>query len=293
MNSIRSIHLLAFSAILANVCFAQVKDSPRRSDDDLRIEGVFEGHLPGTEKKFAIKAILHPHFGDLHRYSYLRVPIGVRYGISDNIEIKLEGETYFTHGLSNGSFGNESGISGYRFSAKTNQRFLPTDRWDQVYGFEYKSPTGNPPIEITDGLSRLKPYLNFSRRSELNPNFRYFWGIGLDIVSETSIPGMPRKNGFDQNSQFVTMGAIWEREKLSYTFETTYMTSRAIGETNQDFIQIRPGIIWEVPRRYTFNSRDNWTIGAALKAAHGRDGFDFGVALKFRINLDFKRSGHR
>jgi CubicO group peptidase (beta-lactamase class C family) len=48
-------------------------------DDELNIRGVLETALPGTEQKYRLKLIVHPHFGDLHRLEYLRTPIGLRY----------------------------------------------------------------------------------------------------------------------------------------------------------------------------------------------------------------------
>ena len=70
---------LAVSTAVRNQETAPPSDEGR-SDDDLRIRGIFESILPNTDEQHTLTAMLNPHFGDLHRYSYLRVPLGIRYG---------------------------------------------------------------------------------------------------------------------------------------------------------------------------------------------------------------------
>ena len=100
-----SAYLLLAFLLLAATTWAQQPTNgnggpePKISDDELRIRGVFDTALPGVEKKNRLKLIIHPHFGDLHRRDYLRVPLGVRYGLTQNWEITGEVEAYFAHGL--------------------------------------------------------------------------------------------------------------------------------------------------------------------------------------------------
>ncbi len=267
----------------------QEEIASKKSDDDLRIRGVFDSNLPNTERKYALKILLHPHFGDLHRHQYLRIPLGLRYGMSDRWEVSAEGETYFSHGLKNRSLGSETGFSGIRISSKYHGNFFRSPNWDEAIGFDYTVPMGTPPLELTDGLTHFKPYLNFANRLDNHPNIRVFWGVGLDLVGKTTIPGRLRENALGDDANSFTFGGVWEGERVSYTFETTYATTRILGDTDRDFISVRPGIIWKVPRSYTFNSRGNWVLGLAVRSTHGREGTDLGVSVKVRINLDFKK----
>ena len=52
---------------------------------------------------------------------------------------------------------------------------------------------------------------------------------------------------------------------------------------------LRPAVVWEIPRRYTFNSRGQWLLGFGLRFTEGPDGFDVGASAKVRVNFDFKR----
>lgn len=263
-------------------------ESESRSDEDLRIRGIFESILPNTEGKHAFTATLHPHFGDLHRYSYLRVPLGLRYGLSDRLELSVEGEGFFSHGLKNSGFGNETGFSSARLTAKYASNLFPNPDASEAIGFDYERPMGSPPYEITDGLEHFRPYINFASSFRGRPDFRFFWGLGLDLVSGTSIQGIPSKNALGDNANQFRLGGVWEREHVSYTFETTFSTTRLLGSLDRDLITVRPEIIWKVPRKYTFDSQGNWILGFAVRSAYGRDGFDLGVALKIKINLEFK-----
>lgn len=281
--------LLTIASLLLSDVNAQEEIASKGSDDDLRIRGVFDSNLPNTERKYALKIILHPHFGDLHRHHYLRIPLGLRYGMSDRWELSAEGETYFSHGLKSKSFGSEIGFSGIRISSKYHGNFFRSPNWDEAIGFDYTVPMGTPPLELTDGFTHFKPYINFANRLDNLPNLRVFLGLGLDLVVQTSIPGWLRENALGDNANSFTFGGVWEGERVSYTFETTYATTRLLGDTDRDLITVRPGIIWKVPRSYTFNSNGNWVLGLAIRADHGRDGLDLGLSVKARINLDFKK----
>src|SRR4051812_18917320 len=61
-----------------------------------RVRGLFDVDLPRTVEKFHAKVIVHPHFGDFLHRGYVRVPVGVRLGLSDRTEISTEVESYLT-----------------------------------------------------------------------------------------------------------------------------------------------------------------------------------------------------
>ena len=197
-----------------------------RSDDDLRIRGIFESILPNTDEQHTLTATLNPHFGDLHRYSYLRVPLGIRYSLSERWEISAEGESFFSHGLKNNGFGKEAGFSGRRLTAKYASNLFPNPNAKEAVGFDYVRPCGKPPDEITDGLEHFRPYINFASRLKSHPNVRFFWGVGLDLVSGTSIQGILPENALGDNANQFRLGCVWESDRLSYTFESTFATTR-------------------------------------------------------------------
>jgi hypothetical protein len=52
---------------------------------------------------------------------------------------------------------------------------------------------------------------------------------------------------------------------------------------------LRPGVLWDVPEKYTRWIGGHWVVGGALRATHGPDGLDLGGGAKVRVDFDFKK----
>jgi hypothetical protein len=284
--------LICFSGLLVAMTPGHAQESPvsaKVPDDDLNIRGILETALPGTEQKYRLKLIVHPHFGDLHRLDYLRTPIGLRYGITQRWEITGEVETYFAHGLGDVPFLKREGISNYHFFTKYRVRENFWPGWDTAIGFDYLAPTGNPPPETSDGLKHQSYFATFSRHLEARPDVRFFWGLSSDNVSQTKLPVTLDDNELGDDSLSINAGFVWQRPKVAYTFETTVATTRLVGDhKDRDVITFRPGVVWPLPKRYTFNSRGQWYLGLAPRVSVGPDGAVFAFSVKLRGTFDFK-----
>jgi hypothetical protein len=263
--------------------------APKVSDDELRIRGIFESALPGVEKKNRLKLIIHPHFGDLHRKDYLRAPLGLRYGLTSRWEVTGEVEAYFAHGLGDEPFFDRKGFSSYHVGTKyrIGEKFWPG--WDTGVGLDYITPNGNPPADITDGLRHMSYFTTFSRQLEANKDIRFFWGVSADNVTRTGLPLTLDDNDLGDDSLSANAGIVWQRPKLTYTFETTVATTRLMGDNHRDVVTFRPGIVWPLPKRYTFNARGLWLLGIAPRVSLGPDGSVFGLSMKLRGSFDLKR----
>jgi hypothetical protein len=278
---------LGLAATFAGSVAAQ--EAPHRvSDDSLHIDGVFNSDLPRTEHKFNLKLVVHPHFGDFTQKDYLRVPIRLIYGVTSDWEISQETDTYFAHGLGKQPFFSREGFSGLSLATKyrIGDRLWPG--WDLGVGAGYVVPVGHPPPEVTDGLKHLNSFVTFAHQLERHPDVRVFWGLGSDLVQQTSIPFERTKNELRDNAQNVTVGAVWAHGAFNYTLETSYSTTRLTGHTARDLYQVRPGFVWELPKKWTFHSKGQWLFGLSLNATHGPDGNSVGASGKLRINFDFK-----
>jgi hypothetical protein len=257
-------------------------------DADLKIQGVFESSLPGTERKHSLRLIFHPRIGDLTRYDYLRTPIGLRYGLNHQVEIVGEVEAYFAHGLGDVKWFSKAGFS----EAHAGIKYRLNDAlygWESAVGVDYTVPLGSPPTEITDGLTHVSPFVTFSRRLQDHPQWRLFWSLNADWVSDTDIVGRIRENHFEDDSAGVTGGFVWERESFHYTLEAGFATTRIFGGDPVDVYTFRPGVIWVVPRKFTARVGGQWMLGVGLHSSYGPDGTDIGASLKARISIDFKR----
>jgi len=260
------------------------------SDSALRIRGVFDAALPRTERKNSLRLIFHPHFGDLNRRDHLRIPLGLRYGLSDNWEVMGEVEGYVSHGLKGVAFGENLGFSQAHLGTKyrLGDRGLPG--WDTAVGFDYSRPLGAPPLDVTDGLEHMSPFVTFARPWARNPDVRLFWGLGASLVNKTSVAGQLQKNQLGDDTANFSAGFVWHQGLYHYTLEAAWQTTDGIGgEQRGNVFTLRPAVVYELPPRFTPGGNGQWLLGLGLHGSHGPDGFDLGVAAKVRVNFDFKR----
>jgi hypothetical protein len=259
---------------------------PRLGDDELNIDEVFHSHLPTTLEEDGLRLAINPRLGDLRKRDHLRVPIRARYGLTERIELSAGVVPYFSHGQGDVPRFDRHGIASFRFGGKINLGEPWFAGWETAAGFDCEYPTGHPPAELTDGLRHFRPYVTFSHRFEARPDLRVFVGFRLDLVDHTSVAGHSSKYWFREHSAGITGGWVLDRDRLHYTFEASYDTTRAFGGRSEDVFSIRPGVIWEVPRRGNRPGRGNWMVGAALSGTFGPEGSSLGASFKLRFNSD-------
>ena len=257
-------------------------------DDELIIPEVFESHLPTTLEKNALRIRFNPHIGDIRNKDNMRITTGFLYGLTENWEMSVSSDLYFSHGHGNVEAFKDYGAANLQLGTKVNLGQPFFTGWDVGAGFDYIFPTGHPPAELTDGLRHFMPYITFSHRCETHPNLRVFWGLRLDEVTHTSLPAEFGKNAFKESSSGVTGGWVIDRKNWHYTFEAAYDTTRLMGRSAQDIYSVRPGVIWEIPARHKPGVKGPWVIGIALKTTFGPGGTSVGASLRLRYRRDLK-----
>ena len=275
--------------VLAGLALAAVARAADVPDEEVQVQGVFNAELPRTEQKHYLRLILHPHFGDLHRKDYLRTPVGVRYGVTDNWEISAAVEGYFAHGLGTVDPFAEAGLSELQLGTKYRPDWPLLPGWEMALGLDYRHPLDHPPIELTDGFEHTQPYVTFARDLPSWHGVRLFWGARVDLLDGTGVAGRLEKNEFGSSANTFTAGFVWPQDRHAFTFETTYATTTWLGEDDLHRITVRPGFTFEVPDRWTFNSRGQWRMGIAAPVTWGPDGWEVGLSVKFRANFDLKK----
>src|ERR1700712_4602986 len=285
----------AFFALMwcADSMAQEAAKQPSGDDAELRkISGIFDTDLPKTEKKGRVRFIIHPHLGDFTRRNYLRVPVGLRWGVNDHVEFTTTVEPYIQHGLKSGLSGN--GIGDFELGAKyAFVRWLKPD-FDASVGFNSRIPVGHPPLDLTDGYNHYAPYFVVSKKSARTKGLTYFDSTTLDVMKKSSVAGLFRRNDAHSTSLIFGSGAVLDRYPYHYTLETGFQTTSLVGRDNKQFVYIRPGFAWDLPRRLTFNSKGRWLLGGSLKVTEGPDGtrFDSGGKLRgeFSITRLFRRN---
>lgn len=261
----------------------------KATDNDLRIQGIFNSALPGTEKKNSLRLILHPHLGDLTKRDHIRSALGLRYGLTTRWEATAETDSYFTHGLKKGGFFEQAGFASIRLGTKYRIGDPLHLGIDTSVGLDWSRPLGAPPPDVTDGLKHLSPFFAMSRPLRAHPGWRVFWGLGYDDVTRTDVVGRLEKNGLRDDSLGFSGGVLWERGPTTYTLETSYQTTRLTSDSDRYAIGVRPAVVWTIPPKYTFHAKGKWLLGVGLRLTHGPDGNDVGLSAKLRVNFDFKR----
>ncbi|MDB6166453.1 MAG: hypothetical protein JWQ83_1593 [Lacunisphaera sp.] len=252
-----------------------------------KISGIFDTELPKTERKGSIRFIVHPHLGDFTSRSYVRVPLGIRWGVNDHVEFTATVEPYFEHGLKSGSPGN--GIGDVEFGSKYALKRLLDTEWDASTGVNIRLPVGSPPVDMTDGYNHYTPYLVVSRKSERTNDMTWFISGAVDLMQKSHVVGQFRKNDAHSSSVLLSTGFVLDRYPYHYTLETGAQTTALIGKDNQLFVFVKPGFAWDLPRWLTFDSHGRWLFGVSVKITEGPDGTRIDSGGKIRGEFNLKR----
>lgn len=249
------------------------------------IQDLFEIDLPKTERGGQVQFSFQPHFRDLIDKDYMRVPFEIRWGVNNHFELNSDIDTYFDLGLHKGNSGD--GISELHFGAKYAWLEWLKPTWETSVGFNTSIPVSRPPIELTDGHDHFAPYIVFGRKLDDVPGLSGFINVHADFVTASPTPGNFGQNEPHTHSMTVTPGVLYDHDPWHYTLEVDATTTRLIGSGSHDFLTIRPGVVWVLPKPLVFNSRGRWLAGFNLTFVFGPDGntISTGGRLRGQVNL--------
>lgn len=269
----------------AGVTADNSKPIPPESSTISRIWDLFEIDLPGTERTGQVKFSFEPHFRDVLDKGYVRIPFDFRWGVNDHFELNSDVESYFDDGTRKAHFGN--GISQLHFGAKYAWLEWLKPTWETSVGFNSAIPVSRPPIELTDGHDHFTPYIVFGRKIDDVPGLSGYLNVRTDFVSSSSTPGNFGQNEPHSNSFTMTPGLLYDRHPWHYTLEVDGTTTRWIGNGSHDFLTIRPGILWDLPKKWVFKSQGDWLAGFSVTFVFGPDGntVNTGGRLRGQLNL--------
>ncbi len=252
-----------------------------------RIRGLFDVELPKLDPPGTYNFQFNPRFSDFINRDYLRVPVGLRWTANSvPLALNAEAEAYFTHGLGN-TDNHVAGISTLRFGGKyVFQKWLRPEL-AATLGFTVSLPVGSPPVDLTDGINHFSPYLIAEHRLHSNPKVTIFGGPAFDLVTPSHVVGEIGTNTPTDDSFTLTAGAVYDLGQIKWTLQTTYTTSASWAHESVNIINVRPSVIWFVPKKYTFHSKTQWILGVGLRGTWGPDGFEFGQSSRVRAELTF------
>jgi hypothetical protein len=285
------IALMSLAPIAANAqADANASSAPPATEEEgtiSRIRDLFEIDLPMTERTGEVRFSFQPHFRDLINKSYLRTPLEFRWGVNDHFELNSYIDTFFTHGLRDDDEGY--GINALHFGAKYAWLEWLKPAWDASIGINTSIPVSRPPPDLTDGHNHFTPYIVFARKLDTVPGLSEILNVSVDLISTSPTPGNFGRNEPHSHSFSLTPGLLYDRGPWHYTLEVDGTTTRFIGCGSHEFLTIRPGIVWDLPKALTFHARGRWLAGFNLTFVFGPDGNTISTGGRFRGEVNLTR----
>lgn len=243
---------------------------------------LFGTELPRTLAKYSMEISIDPKFRDFIDEDEVRVPIELRYGVSDQTEVYVEIEPYFPNWFDGG---NNWGFSYVRFGAK-NQLPISTPDFQVAVGFDSRYPLSFPPDDPSDGYFRIQPYIALERELGFVKDTSVFLNVGYEFVDYISGYNDPDDFIYDDDNLRFTAGVIHHRGLWNPFFRAQYRFEVA-DDPRQDSWFVEPGVLFDLPREMTHKLPGKWKVEAGLRyeVEDGDGEVQFNVRVKWRVRL--------
>lgn len=234
-------------------------------DDVGDVTDFFDTILPSTLMRRNLSLDFIPKFSDFRAEEFIRIPLQVRYDISDNDQLQIGMTPFIPNPFNNGynhRFGPGEGDLGCRHDMDNGLWFL-----DQaIVGFDARVPIGKPPIDLNEGFTHLQPYITGSRRLRW-AHTKFFMALSYDREVHTpgrNTPTDPRV--LRQNITEFDPGILYKPSVYGYFFQYQF---RHYGENDGYHLSHgeKLGVIWDVPieRSKAWKMPGRWQIELAAR----------------------------
>ncbi len=250
-----------------------------------RLPQALSDRLPGFDPDGAVRVYAQPHFSDLFHAGYVTVPFGVRWKITDHIELDAEARSYFAYGS-----GPETGdgISNLTTGVKTEHLLPPIAGGDLSAGVDFRTPLGQPPLIFTDGYRHLQPYLATTR--SLVPRWRLlgYASLGADLRSHADLPSNFGRNQLHSNTLAFTTGLAREWLRLHVSLTGRIATTELISRSGRQNFTLLPEVAVPLRRSFTAPTQIYFVVGN--RTLWGPDGRISTVSTSLRFSFQRARA---
>jgi|GEM_PF-1743415 len=243
-------------------------------EDLLKMSEFLDTTLPGTLRKYKLVFSISPRAADARRGEFIRLPVELRYGLSDRWEID-GGLTPFCPNPINSGIEHRWGLG----EADLGIRY-DWGHWGKLFdhvtiGVESRTPLGKPPYDIIDYYTHIIPFINTSRPLPIKYTTLYTnvsYDRSMDTPDRASAPLPPT---VDRRHIFtVTPSVLYKPGEFGAFFEYSWhhIEDQAIGtHLGHEF---KAGPVWDVPlwRTRSWGLPGKWQVELA-----GRVSFEQGM----------------
>jgi hypothetical protein len=224
--------------------------------------------LPGVLDEHNITLHFRPKFGDLRDEEYMRFPMELRYGLTDRVELQ-GGIVPFTPSPFNRGRDHRWGLGeakvGMRYDVGPTLKFFD----ETTVGFETRIPLGNPPIELNDHYTDVKPFVAAARTLRIWPSTRFYANLSYDRSVKLTPRSAPPWEVMRRHVFEVAPGLLYKPSQFGYFAEYRL---RHIDEPLETRLahEVQFGTIWEVPleRSAKWHLPGKWQLEVAYRISH-------------------------
>jgi len=271
---------LIFIAMFAFPAALHAEGSAEESPPiDIRQEELLEMVLPTTQHIHELDISIRPNSGDVVKQDFIRMPIRLKYGITENWEVSVTPLTYFSN-----FFRGRLGLFMTDVTIGTKYNFgeaYPGSGVGMAFSFSHVIPVRDD-IRISDGYYHYMPGVLFS--TKIKGAYILGLGIGLNLVQGKAPPGSIEPN--DTMNTGVSLAFI--NNGVTYTLESLYVTDEIFGGQTEE-AYLTPGIsldvtgwLKEIPGVWTFSS------GLRIGFLDAPQDFEVIMRLKLHLRFDYK-----
>lgn len=280
---LRTLFALLLAAVLCGSArAAEVTTAGARVREQmLRMTDFFDTMLPGVLEEENITLHFRPKFGDLRDEEYMRFPLELRYGLTNRIELR-GGLVPFTPSPFNSGRDHRWGLGEGKLGARYDLRHALKFFSETTVGFETRIPLGNPPVEINDHYTHVKPFVTAARALNRWKATTLYANISYDRSVKLTQRGAPPPEVIRRHTLEVAPGVLYKPAELGYFTEYRFRHLQEPGDARLAH-EGRIGTIWDVPleRSERLKLPGKWQLELALRVYHeeGR-GTDQGVSAR-------------
>lgn len=249
----------------------------------LQMTGFFDTILPGVLEKNNLTLNLRPKFSDLRANEYVRVPVELRYGLTERWELGA-GLMPFVPNPTNHGRDYRGGPGEARLAIRHDVGAWWNFFTETTVGFETRVPLGRPPVVLNDHYTHVKPLIAASRKLTTWPTTRFYLNLAYDRSVELTHRAEPPSEVMRRNIIEILPGFFFKPSQLGYFAE--YRWCRIHEETAWHLShELRTGAVWDVPlaRTAQWKLPGKWQLELAYKVSL-EEGRDHHQGISARIN---------